>query len=80
MNTGWIESSDGMLCNNHPVAGGIIDRNPVLDKWFVIFNNDKCNLDYIWYDTKPDAIAAFIVEFTAKADSVYELVLENADD
>ena len=80
MKTGWIASPDGMLSNGHPDHGGIIDRNPVLDKWFVIFNSDKCNLDDVWFDTKVDAIAAFINEYAAKGGPMYEVVPEKADD
>ena len=38
--------------------GGIIDRNPILDKWFVVFNDDRAPLED-WFDTREDAIAAF---------------------
>ena len=56
----WSTSGD-MIIRADPEVGGIIDRNPTLDKWFVIFNDDR-DLGDEWFDTVEDAFVAFILE------------------
>ena len=50
------DTGEMLISNNE--SGGIIDRNPTLNKWFVIFNDGR-NLGDVWFDTRNDAIAAF---------------------
>ena len=53
----WSDTGE-MLIAAGP-TGGIIDRNPQLDKWFVIFNDDRPECDE-WFTTRDDAITAFL--------------------
>lgn len=53
---GWSTAST-MTVSADP-RGGIIDRNPALGKWFVIFNDARTCDD--WFDTREDAVAHFV--------------------
>lgn len=37
---GWTTAGNSLACNPHPLTGGIIDRELVSGKWFVIFSAD----------------------------------------
>ena len=54
---GW--STVSTLTVSADPLGGIIDRNPTLGKWFVIFNDDR-DLGDTWFDTLEDAVSAFV--------------------
>lgn len=52
----WVDTGE-MLIASGP-NGGIIDRNPTMNEWFIIFNDDReCDE---WFETRADAIAAFV--------------------
>lgn len=52
----WTDTG-AMLCARGP-NGGIIDRNPQFNEWFIIFNDEReCDE---WFETRADAIAAFV--------------------
>lgn len=53
----WTASGT-LITSSDPDAGGIIDRNLVSGKWFVIFNTDLTD-DRV-YDTPGDAAIAFL--------------------
>lgn len=60
--TQWSEGPNGMLTNNDPARGGIIDATILSSEWFVIFNDDDLPLR----DGFPDretAIRAFLDTF-----------------
>lgn len=37
---GWTQTGSGMATNPDPINGGIVDRNIVEGRWFVVFNDD----------------------------------------
>jgi len=53
----WSDTGE-MLIAAGP-NGGIIDRNPTMNEWFIIFNDDRDQSDE-WFVTRADAIAAFV--------------------
>jgi hypothetical protein len=53
----WTDTGE-MLIAAGP-NGGIIDRNPTMNEWFIIFNDDRPECDE-WFTTRADAIAAFV--------------------
>jgi len=52
----WNDTGEMMIAGGP--NGGIIDRNPTLNEWFIIFNDEReCDE---WFETRADAIAAFV--------------------
>lgn len=57
--TGAVWDDTGEMMISGGSTGGIIDRNPTLDLWFIIFNDDRPMNDD-WFSTREEAIAAFV--------------------
>lgn len=57
----WSEGPNGMLVNQHPTLGGIIDHEIVSKEWFVIFNAELPDINgaLLGFVSRESAIAEF---------------------
>lgn len=78
MTDGWNHlAEDAMATNGDPIAGGIIDKQIVSGKWFVIPNNDAIpQVEDL--ETKADAfayLASKVAELSGGTESQYDVVI-----
>jgi hypothetical protein len=48
-----------MIISGGP-TGGIIDRNPTLNEWFIIFNDNR-EFNDEWFSSRDEAVDAFLL-------------------
>jgi hypothetical protein len=78
MNDGWNHlAEDAMATNGDPIVGGIIDKQIVSGKWFVIPNNDAIpQVEDL--ETKADAfayLASKVAELSTETECQYDVVI-----
>ena len=54
----WEDTGEMIISGD--TTGGIIDRNPTLNEWFIIFNDNR-EFNDEWFSSRDEAIDAFLL-------------------